>query len=228
MRPEEANPLLPRGFGGPKFPEDVQNKFLANEDENAYVQLEVFGDPAPTAQWFRVSSQEDWDLSESNRYKFWTDGKNGSVFLGVEKCTKADEGIYRCVISNRFGRREHKFKLFISRSFARKAPLKREVQVYWSESPKAKFVKQGEVEQVSFTAKLTVSDKKVKWSFQDQVCVEGDKYSLAQSNGTFTITINKPEASDTGRYKCVLANLEEISCETYLDVQRKSLVDECK
>ena len=24
MRPEEANPLVPRGFGGPKFPEDVQ------------------------------------------------------------------------------------------------------------------------------------------------------------------------------------------------------------
>ena len=35
-----------------------------------------------------------------------------------------------------------------------------------------------------------------------QVCVEGEKYSLVQSNGTFTITINKPEASDTGRYKC--------------------------
>ena len=24
MRPEEANPLIPRGFGAPKFPEDVQ------------------------------------------------------------------------------------------------------------------------------------------------------------------------------------------------------------
>ena len=67
-----------------------------------------------------------------------------------------------------------------------------QVQVYWSESPKAKFVKQGEVNQVkiiwitftftdndhfcflpqvSFTAKLTVSDKKVKWSFQDQVSI---------------------------------------------------------
>ena len=94
MRPEEANPLIPRGFGAPKFPEDVQvfpetgmlminkcksksyvglafskkqiymmcyaiilqNKFLANEDENAYVQLEVYGDPAPTAQWFRVKT----------------------------------------------------------------------------------------------------------------------------------------------------------------------------
>ena len=53
MRPEDGVPLVPRGFGGPKFPEDAQNKFLANEDENAYVQLEVFGDPAPKAQWFR-------------------------------------------------------------------------------------------------------------------------------------------------------------------------------
>ena len=35
----------------------LQNKFLANEDENAYVQLEVFGDPAPTAQWFRVTNR---------------------------------------------------------------------------------------------------------------------------------------------------------------------------
>ena len=34
----------------------LQNKFLANEDENAYVQLEVYGDPAPTAQWFRVKT----------------------------------------------------------------------------------------------------------------------------------------------------------------------------
>ena len=83
------------------------------------------------------------------------------VFLGVENCTKADEGTYRwppltsryllqflhpyfrCVITNRFGKKEHKFKLFISSerigqpivqinilfpgSFARKAPLKREV-----------------------------------------------------------------------------------------------------
>ena len=50
----ESSPLVPRGFGGPKFLENSQEKFLANEDENAYVQLEVFGDPAPKVQWFKV------------------------------------------------------------------------------------------------------------------------------------------------------------------------------
>ena len=84
MRPEEATPLVPKGFGGPKFPEDAQNKFIANEDENAYVQLEVFGDPAPIAEWFRVSGDclnDDWDLADTQftRYKSWTDGKNGWV-----------------------------------------------------------------------------------------------------------------------------------------------------
>ena len=46
---------MPRGLASaPKFLENSQDKFLANEDENAYVQLEVFGDPAPTVEWFRV------------------------------------------------------------------------------------------------------------------------------------------------------------------------------
>ena len=113
----------------PKFLENSQNKFLANEDENAYVQLEVFGDPAPKMQWFRVRGliqafvqersksiffQGEIDLSEFGRFKFWTDGTRNLVFMGIENCTKADEGVYRCLITNRFGRREHKFKLFIS------------------------------------------------------------------------------------------------------------------
>ena len=49
---------MPRGLASaPKFLENSQDKFLANEDENAYVQLEVFGDPAPAVEWFRVSIQ---------------------------------------------------------------------------------------------------------------------------------------------------------------------------
>ena len=50
----EHSPLKPRGLASaPKFVENSQNKFLANEEENAYVQLEVFGDPAPSITWFR-------------------------------------------------------------------------------------------------------------------------------------------------------------------------------
>ena len=32
----------------------------------------------------------------------------------VELGLQGDEGSYRCVISNRFGKREHRFKLFVS------------------------------------------------------------------------------------------------------------------
>ena len=107
-------PLQPRGLASaPKFPENSQNKFLANEEENAYVQLEVLGDPAPSIAWFRG----DIALADMARFKFWTDGTQGMVFLGIEKCGKADEGSYSCVLTNRFGRREHKFKLFVSREY---------------------------------------------------------------------------------------------------------------
>ena len=92
-------PLQPRGLASaPKFPENSQNKFLANEEENAYVQLEVFGDPAPSISWFRG----DIALADMKRFKFWTDGSQGMVFLGIEKCGKADEGSYSCVLTNRF------------------------------------------------------------------------------------------------------------------------------
>ena len=57
-------PLQPRGLASaPKFPENSQNKFLANEEENAYVQLEVWGDPAPSIAWFRG----DIALADMNR-----------------------------------------------------------------------------------------------------------------------------------------------------------------
>ena len=41
-------------IGSPKFSKEAQDKFLANEEENAYVQLEVFGDPPPKVEWFMV------------------------------------------------------------------------------------------------------------------------------------------------------------------------------
>ena len=59
----------------------------------------------------------DIDLSEMERFKFWTNGEKHLVFLGITKCGKADEGNYRCVLTNRFGNREHKFKLFVSSEY---------------------------------------------------------------------------------------------------------------
>jgi len=215
MRPEDQTPLVPRGLASaPKFLENSQDKFLANEDENAYVQLEVFGDPAPKVQWLRG----DTDISEVEKIKFWTDGARSLAFMGVESCTKADEGVYSCVLTNRFGRREHKFKLFVQRSF-KKGPPKREVPLYWSDIPRAKFMKQGSLDQVSFTSKLTVSDQTAQWFFKEAPCWNGDKYETTQGGGAFTILIKNPSPEDAGCYRCVLDSQKELFCETYLDVQ---------
>ena len=53
-------------------------------------------------------------MSELSRFRFWTNGSDGMVFMGIQKCGKADEGSYTCLLTNRFGKREHKFKLFVS------------------------------------------------------------------------------------------------------------------
>lgn len=63
---------------------------------------------------YTITCRGDVELSELSRFKFWTDGIQGLAFLGIEKCGKADEGSYTCLLTNRFGKREHKFKLFVS------------------------------------------------------------------------------------------------------------------
>ena len=113
-----------------------------------------------------------------------------------------------------------------------------QVPLYWTDVPRSKFIKQGSTDQVTFTAKLTDPEKTAKWMFKDrvslssvllssshliflQICGNGDKYQISQGGGSYTLVIRDPVPEDTGCYKCVLHNLEEFFCETYLDVQRK-------
>ena len=111
------------------------------------------------------------------------------------------------------------------------------VPLYWTDVPRSKFVKQGSTDQITFTAKLTDPDKNAKWIFKDrvslplplswssiptlQICGNGDKYQVSQGGGSYSLVIRDPQLEDTGCYKCVLQNLEDFFCETYLDVQRK-------
>ena len=62
----------------------------------------------------KMSYRGDINLSELSRFRFCTNGEDGMVFMGIQKCGKADEGSYTCHLTNRFGKREHKFKLFVS------------------------------------------------------------------------------------------------------------------
>jgi hypothetical protein len=42
--------------------------------------------------WF---GQGDRELTTLPRFKSWTDGTRGLVFLGVENAQRSDEGVYR-------------------------------------------------------------------------------------------------------------------------------------
>ena len=58
-------------------------------------------------------------------------------------------------------------------------PVLSQVPLYWSEVPRAKFIKQGAAQQISFTAKLTVSDQTAQWFFKEvsqMTLVEHDSF----------------------------------------------------
>jgi hypothetical protein len=42
-----------------------------------------------------------------------------------------------------------------------------------------------------------------------------------EENGTYTLTIKKPEMNDTGRYTCIVRECNDLSCKGYLEVERK-------
>ena len=55
-------------------------------------------------------------------------------------------------------------------------PVLSQVPLYWSEVPRAKFIKQGAAQQISFTAKLTVSDQTAQWFFKEVSEIRSDEH----------------------------------------------------
>ena len=52
----QSTPLKARGDVA-KFVAKPQDKFSGNEKDNIFVHLEIFGDPVPSIQWFKVSGE---------------------------------------------------------------------------------------------------------------------------------------------------------------------------
>lgn len=222
---KESTPLQPRGKEA-KFTAKPPDKFSGNEKDNVFVILEVFGDPIPKIEWFKGFK----DLSmEGQRFKTWTDGKNNQVILGIEHLKQDDEGAYKCVVNNGGGDVEHEFNIYVTVEggmdframlMKRKKPQKKVVEKFeWIESPIDKKVKQGTVEEVSFTAKLSHKGKKAKWYCRNQECYKGAKYAFTVDEDTFTITIKNPEVNDSGRYSCVVRECNDLTTNAYLEVE---------
>jgi len=206
----------------PKFVKPP-DKFSGTEGENLFTTIEVTGDPIPEIEWFRMSK----DLKTEPRCKFWTDGNR--IIMGIQKPKQEDEGTYRAVITNEHGTAEHEFNVYITVAggmdframlMRKKKPAKKVVEkVEWIEEPVDRQVKQGTVDEVTFTCKLSVKGKKAKWYLRNQECYKGAKFSFTSEEDTFSLTIKNPETGDSGRYQCIIRECNDLTCKAYLEVE---------
>merc|ERR1719289_817500 len=103
----------------------------------------------------------------------------------------------------------------------KKKPAKKVVveKVEWLEEPVDQTVKQGTVDEVQFTAKLSAKGKKAKWYIRNQECYKGPKFSFNNDEDIFQLTIKNPETGDSGRYSCVVRECNDLTCKAYLEVE---------
>merc|ERR1712087_406062 len=87
------------------------------------------------------------------------------------------------------------------------------------EEPVDRQIKQGTVDEVRFTAKLSAKGKKAKWYMRNQECYKGPKFGFENDEDTFTLIIKKPETGDTGRYTCTVRECNDLSTKGYLEVE---------
>jgi len=219
---KESTPMVPKGKE-PKFikPSD---KFSSTEGENVFCTIDIVGDPVPTVTWFKASK----DLTTEPRCKQWTSAPNQAI-LGFSKTKQEDEGEYRVEIENEHGMVEHTFSLYVTVAggmdframlMRKKKPAKKVVEkVEWIEEPVDRQIKQGTVDEVRFTAKLSAKGKKAKWYMRNQECYKGPKFGFENDEDTFTLIIKKPETADTGRYTCTVRECNDLSTKGYLEVE---------
>jgi len=217
-----STPLAAKGKE-PKYVKPA-DKVSATEGDNAFFFLDIVGDPIPTVTWFKCSK----DLATEPRCKSWTKGP-GQIILGFQKVKQEDEGEYRVEIENEHGMVEHTFSLYVTVAggmdframlMRKKKPAKKVVEkVEWIEEPVDRQIKQGTVDEVRFTAKLSAKGKKAKWYMRNQECYKGPKFGFENDEDTFTLIIKNPETGDTGRYTCTVRECNDLSTKAYLEVE---------
>merc|ERR1719150_2910079 len=149
--------------------------------------------------------------------------------MGISKAKQEDEGSYRTVITNEHGSVEHEYNIYITVAggmdframlMRKKKPAKKVVEkVEWLEEPVDRTIKQGTVDEVTFTAKLSVKGKKAKWYMRNQECYKGPKFGFETDEDTFSLIIKKPETGDSGRYTCTIRECNDLSTKAYLEVE---------
>ncbi|XP_071523599.1 protein Obscurin-like isoform X2 [Panulirus ornatus] len=165
------------------------------ENTNLSYTIHVKGDPMPDVQFFK----DDVEIKEDERVTLHRDHASGHYELLISHVQRVDEGTYKCIARNKFGRAECEATMTVSD----------EQLVYESLSGKGSLLAQGE-------------KAEFKW-FRDGKefdPVERFNVMFKDDEDTLALVFQNVTPEDAGLYTCVAStSCGRISCSAELTVE---------
>ncbi|XP_016928763.3 obscurin isoform X6 [Drosophila suzukii] len=164
---------------------------------NAKIPVTVSGVPYPDLVWYF----QDKPIPKSDKYTIKNDGDHHMLI--VNNCEKADQGVYKCIASNREGKDITQGRLDIVN----------EIKKHSRSEPPVFLKKIGDCDIyegmiAKFTACATgYPEPEVEWFKNDQKLFPSDRFLIdIEPNGLLRLTIKNVTENDVGRYSCRIFN----------------------
>uniref|UniRef100_A0A6P4FNS7 Muscle M-line assembly protein unc-89 isoform X5 n=1 Tax=Drosophila rhopaloa TaxID=1041015 RepID=A0A6P4FNS7_DRORH len=164
---------------------------------NAKIPVTVSGVPYPDLVWYF----QDKPIPKSDKYTIKNDGDHHMLI--VNNCEKGDQGVYKCIASNREGKDITQGRLDIVN----------EIKKHSRSEPPVFLKKIGDCDIyegmiAKFTACATgYPEPEVEWFKNDQKLFPSDRFLIdIEPNGLLRLTIKNVTEYDVGRYSCRIFN----------------------
>ncbi|XP_033152751.1 obscurin isoform X8 [Drosophila mauritiana] len=164
---------------------------------NAKIPVTVSGVPYPDLEWYF----QDKPIPKSEKYSIKNDGDHHMLI--VNNCEKGDQGVYKCIASNREGKDITQGRLDIVN----------EIKKHSRSEPPVFLKKIGDCDiyegmVAKFTACATgYPEPEVEWFKNDQKLFPSDRFLIdIEPNGLLRLTIKNVTEYDVGRYSCRIFN----------------------
>ncbi|XP_017045137.1 obscurin isoform X2 [Drosophila ficusphila] len=164
---------------------------------NAKIPVTVSGVPYPDLEWYF----QDKPIPKSDKYSVKNDGDHHMLI--VNDCQKEDQGVYKCIASNREGKDITQGRLDIVN----------EIKKHSRSEPPVFLKKIGDCDiyegmVAKFTACATgYPEPEVEWFKNDQKLFPSDRFLIdVEPNGLLRLTIKNVTEYDVGRYSCRIFN----------------------
>ncbi|XP_039228488.1 obscurin isoform X7 [Drosophila yakuba] len=164
---------------------------------NAKIPVTVSGVPYPDLEWYF----QDKPIPKSDKYSIKNDGDHHMLI--VNNCEKGDQGVYKCIASNREGKDITQGRLDIVN----------EIKKHSRSEPPVFLKKIGDCDiyegmVAKFTACATgYPEPEVEWFKNDQKLFPSDRFLIdVEPNGLLRLTIKNVTEYDVGRYSCRIFN----------------------